>query len=219
MLINTISVIYKHACFKFIYHIIVTDGKHESPDDIANCFLREFSKNFNADVSNSATKQQQPVNVERSILLEMINIDEYSVRRVMQEQRSASAVPNGIPGVFYRRLADVLALPLTIVFQQSIHQGNIPDMWRIAHIISMYKGKGDKSCVSSYQPICLTDVASKLLACLVTSQLKVFWTGEKLLSEHQHGFLSRRSMMSNLVGCDARIVDLLNSNCACDVVL
>ena len=124
--------------------LIGSNSKHESPDDIANCFLREFSKNFNADLFNSASIQQQPVNVERFVLLEMNDIDEYSVGRVTLEQRSASAGPDGIPGVFYKRLADVLSLPLTLVFQKSIHQGKIPDMWRIAYIIPMYKGKGNR---------------------------------------------------------------------------
>ena len=60
------------------------DGKHESPDDVAHYFHREFSKNFSADVSNSAILQQQLINVNRSIRLEMINIDEFSFGRVMQ---------------------------------------------------------------------------------------------------------------------------------------
>ena len=199
--------------------LIDGDGKHESPDNISNCFLRKFSKNFNADVSNSVKIQEQPVNEERFILLEMINVDKYSVGRIMLEQRSTSAGPDGIPGVFYRKLAGVLALPLTIMFQQSIHLGEMLDIWRIAHIIPIYKGKGDRSCASSYRPISLTDVVSKLLERLVASRLKKFWNGEKLLSEHQHGFLSRCSTVSNLVGCDAWIPDLLNSLRACDVVL
>ena len=104
---------------------------------------------------------------------------------------------------FYRKLASVLALSLTIVFQQSIHLGKMLDIWRIAHIIPIYKSKGDRSCASSYRPISLTDVVSKLLERLVESMLKKFWNGEKLLSENQHGFLSPCSIVSNLVGCDA----------------
>ena len=75
----------------------------------------------------------------------MINIDEYFVGHVMQERRSASAGPDGIPNIFYGRLAGALALLLTIVFQQSIHQEKIPDVLRIAHIIHMYKGTGNRS--------------------------------------------------------------------------
>ena len=69
--------------------LIDGDGKHESSDDITNCFLREFSNNFNSGVSHSARIQLLPVKVERSILREMINFIEYSVGRVMQEQKSA----------------------------------------------------------------------------------------------------------------------------------
>ena len=49
--------------------LIDSNGKHKFPDDNANCFLCEFSKNFNVDVFNSASVHQQPINVERSILL------------------------------------------------------------------------------------------------------------------------------------------------------
>ena len=83
----------------------------------------------------------------------------------------------------------------------------------------MYKGTGNRSCASSYRPISPTDAASKLLERLVASLLKAFWKGEKLVSEQQHGFLSRCSTVSNLVDCNAKIAGLLNSHRACDVVL
>ena len=117
------------------------------------------------------------------------------------------------------KLADELTLPLTIAYQQSIHQKKIPDIWRLAHIVPLYKRKGDKSSVSSYRPISLTNIESKLLEGIVTSQIKSFWRSNNLICEEQHGFLWHRSTVFNLAACDTKIVEILNEQNACDVFL
>ena len=133
-----------------------------TPDDIAKCFLQEFSKNF------SAAESHEDIFVGESnrAMLEFINIDPDAVKLMLLQQPDSAAGPDGIPGVFYRKLANVLALPLSIVYQQSIHQGSIPDNWRLANVTPIYKGKGLKNVASSYRPISLTNVASKVLSAL-----------------------------------------------------
>ena len=116
--------------------------------DIARAFLNEFSKNSiepTTCVSDSLSRNLIELECDLSNTLCHINIDETSVRCALHGQGHRATGPDGIPGIFYNELADVLALPLTIVFQQSIHQKRIPDMWRLAYIVPLYKRKGDKS--------------------------------------------------------------------------
>ena len=141
------------------------------------------------------------------------------MRKLLIEQRNSAAGPDGIPGLFYNKLACVLAQPLTVVFQQSLHQRAIPDMWRLALITPLYKGKGSKTSPDSYRPISLTDIACKILERLIASQIRKFWLDNSVLCPEQHGFLPRRSTVSNLVACDSIISNLLNEDHACDVIL
>ena len=153
------------------------------------------------------------------IKLEHVNITHYAVYRALSNQKCSAAGPDGLPGIFYKTLAGALALPMTIVFQQSLHQKCIPDAWRLAHVTPLYKGKGDKTSPSAYRPISLTDVACKLLERLVASEIRLYWSQHGLLCKEQCGFVPNRSTVTNLLQCDALIANYLNDNVPCDVFL
>ena len=75
--------------------------------------------------------------------LSNINIDVVTVRQILAYLRKSAAGPGGITGIFYKRLAYWLASPLATVYQQEIVQARIPDDWRLAKVIPLFKGKGD----------------------------------------------------------------------------
>ncbi len=187
-----------------------------SAQDIVDCFATEFSKNFSSPRMGSVNADNMHFIAREG---PNINIDVSSVRNILMRQSNSAAGPDGIPGVFYRKLAHVLAIPLSTVFQQSIYQQRIPDMWRLAIVSPLYKGKGDRSAASSYRPISLTDVACKLLERLVATQITSFLAEHDLMSNKQHGFRDRRSTISNLITFDALIADYLNRKEPCDVFL
>ena len=135
------------------------------------------------------------------------------------KQRNSTAGLDGIPGIFYKKLACLPAIPLFIIFQQSVQHRKIPDMWRQANVMPLYKGKRPKSCASSYRPIGLTDVAYKLLERLKSDQIRYFWVTNKLFCNEQHSFLLRRSSVTNLVTADSIIADYLNNRHHVDVIL
>ena len=91
-------------------------------------------------------------------------------------------------------------------------------MWRQTNVIPSYTGKRPKSCASSYRPVFLTDVACKLLECLILDQIRYFWVANKLLFNEQHDFLPGRSMVTNLVTADSIIADYLNKCHPVDVI-
>ena len=147
--------------------------------DVVDCRSKEFSKNFSSQRVESVDLVQKAVCDHPS--LDHINIDIDVVRKVLLNKNNSAAGLDGILGIFYRKLAYALAIPLCIVFQQSIFQHNIPDMWRLAIITPLYKGKGDQSMASLYRPISLADVASKLHEKLVVMQITSFLVENNLI--------------------------------------
>ncbi len=105
------------------------------------------------------------------------------------------------------------------MYQQFLYQQCVPDEWRQAKVFPLYKGKGDKQLTASYRPISLTAVASKVLERIVVCQVQKFLFDNLLISAEQHGFIPHRSTTSNLLQCDLAIVQHLNANEACDVIL
>lgn len=66
-----------------------------------------------------------------------------------------STRPDDIPALILKPSAESLAPYLTKMYQLSLNQGEIPDNWRRANIVLIYK-KGEKQQPSSYKPLSLS---------------------------------------------------------------
>ena len=84
---------------------------------------------------------------------------------------SSFAGPDGVPKKLLRRLAAVLALPLSIVFQQSVVQGCFSSSWNEAIVVLICKRNGPRDKASSYEPISLCSTIGKTLKRIVKNQL------------------------------------------------
>ena len=61
-----------------------------------------------------------------------------------------------------RELAEVIAEPLSIIYQRSLLTGEVPEDWRLANVTPIYK-KGRKEDPGNYRPVSLTSVPGKIL--------------------------------------------------------
>ena len=102
--------------------------------------------------------------------------------------------------------------PLVIIFQQSLAQGIFPLFWKRAYIVSLYKGKGNRTVAASYRPLNLCSCLGKLLEKIVKQQLEEQINNIRPLSSSQHGFRVGRSTLTNLLACDPFLADLVNKN-------
>jgi len=69
---------------------------------------------------------------------------------------------DGIHRRVLRELAEELAKPLSIIYQQSWLTGEVPDDWRITSVTSVCK-KGQKEDPGSYRPVSLISVPGKIM--------------------------------------------------------
>ncbi|KFQ19043.1 hypothetical protein N331_02873, partial [Merops nubicus] len=61
-----------------------------------------------------------------------------------------------------RELADVVAKPLSMIFETSWHSGEVPGDWKKGNIPSIFK-KGRKKDPGNYQAVSLTSVSQKVM--------------------------------------------------------
>ena len=74
--------------------------------------------------------------------------------------------PNGMHPWVLRELADVIADPLSIIFERSCRTGNVPEDWRKANVTPIFK-KGKKEDPGNYRPVSLTSILGKVMEQLI----------------------------------------------------
>ena len=148
-----------------------------------------------------------------------ITVSVNGVRKLLRGLNIHKATgPDHIPTRLLHDFADELAPTLTHIFQKSLDSGAIPDDWREAAIVPIFK-KGDRHQASNYRPVSLTSVSCKVLEHVIHSQIMDHYDRLGILTDKQHGFRSRRSCESQLIITIDSIAKSLAAGEQVDVIL
>ena len=116
-----------------------------------------------------------------------------------------------------KNCSDELSCALEIIFSKSLSEGEIPDEWRDANINPLFK-KGSKLTASNYRPVSLTSVCCKLMEGIMRDRITSHLTRNKLISPSQHGFVHKKSCVTNLLECQQVVSGLLHDNKSVDLL-
>ena len=105
---------------------------------------------------------------------------------------SKATGPFSIPIDLLKIARSSLSTPLQIIYNISFSTGLVPDQFKIANVIPIYK-RGPETMLNNYRPISLLSVFNKILEKLVYRRLLSFIDSNKLLYNKQFGFRSKRS--------------------------
>ena len=108
---------------------------------------------------------------------------------------------DGLPPLFFKKCCTVLVKPLKQLFQCSFETSELPQCWRDAVVVPIYKNKGNRSEVVNYRPISVTSVPCRLMESVLKFCLVNHLLYNGLISQYQHGFLAKRSTTTNLLYC------------------
>ena len=103
---------------------------------------------------------------------------------------SKAAGIDRLPGRFLKDGADVLAKPVTDIRNLSISLNKFPRAFKLAKAKPIFK-KGRKTNVSSYRPISLLPILSKVIEKVVHEQTTKFSNDNNIFYKYQSGFRSR----------------------------
>jgi hypothetical protein len=128
--------------------------------ETAEAFNNEFVKNFAFTSALTACNDMDNEGPGWNVSL-------YDTMAALSSSSNSAAGPDGISGNLLRSLAPVIALPVSIIFQQSLAQGVFPTEWKKAVVTPIYKGRGDRMSPSSYRPVSLCSTMGKALESIV----------------------------------------------------
>ena len=89
-------------------------------------------------------------------------------------------------------------MPLNALFTKSFKSGQVLQDWLDANVFPIYK-KGHHSKPGNYRPISLTSQVYKVMEFFILESISEHLKQHKLILDSQHGFLSKRSRLSNLL--------------------
>ena len=114
-----------------------------------------------------------------------------------------------------KNCSEQLSFVLEIIFGRSLVEGEIPDEWREANITPLFK-KGSKLVASNYRPVSLTSVCCKIMEGIMRDRVMGHLVKHKLISSSQHGFVHRKSCVTNLIECTHVVSSVLNEDKSVD---
>ena len=161
----------------------------------ANILQGQFTKVFTKETGNGMPK----LNKRCEAMTGNLHITEEMVKKSLKELNPhKSCGPDGIHAKILFELAEVIAPALTALYNQSLTQRRVPKDWKSANITPIFK-KGSKNKAGNYRPISLTSIVCRIMESFIKNAILKHLLENNLLSPRQHGFISGRSTITQLL--------------------
>ena len=191
-------------------HLATTDL--EKAETLNNFFCKVFTQE---DLQNVPEISDRSKNQMEDIIFTLTK-----VKKLLKDlDTTKSAGADGMHPKVLNELSEILAEPLdlAVLFQTSFNKGTISQQWKSANITPLFK-KGSKSDPSNYRHVSLTSIPCKLMEKLVREAVFNDLEDNNLLTAHQHGFVSFKSCVTNLLGVIDDWTETLNRGNQIDAV-
>ncbi|KAK3096779.1 hypothetical protein FSP39_003228 [Pinctada imbricata] len=174
-------------------------------------FQSVFTREDNSSLPDLGDSPYQPMS--------RIKISLTGVVKLLKGLRPFKATgPDEVPAFILKQAAESIAPFLTRLFKQSLDDGTIPNEWRLANIVPIYK-KGDKHQPCNYRPLSHTSISCKLLEHAIHSSVMDHFGRQNILCDEQHGFRARRSCETQLVTTLDEIARNMDDGQQTDIIL
>ena len=192
---------------------VLIEKSKEKADEFNKYFSSVFSRENLGDIPLCDGRNRV---VERG--LDQIGISEDRVRRVLRRLRG-----NESPGVddigprLLVHIQDEVSLPISILFNKSMSEGKVPEDWRRANIVPIFKA-GCRNKPENFRPVSLTSQVCKLFESLMRDDIVNYLESNGLLNISQHGFRKGKLCLTNLLSFLEEVTEKSDAKNSIDVV-
>ena len=161
-----------------------------------------------------------PVFPERNYqdILQTTEITETKVEKAINALNpSKSQGPDNFHPKFLKETKDQITKPLKIIYEKSLNEGKIPDVWKQANVSAIFK-QGERQQPGNYRPISLTSVPGKMMEKIIRDAIVQHMERNDLFSPHQHGFIKGKSCTTQLLELIEDISSALDDGVDVDVI-
>ena len=159
--------------------------------------LDRWAEHFNNVLNRPSTINEEAINqlpqVEVNTSLSEPPTLEETAEAINLLSNGKAPGPDAIPAEVYKAGGHVLVEKLTVLFQSMWNQEAVPQEFKDASIIHLYKRKGNRQSCDNHRGISLLSIAGKILARIILNRLICHLDQMDLLPESQCGFRKDRS--------------------------
>ena len=171
-----------------------TDSKQ-----IADVFQEQFCSVF-SDPNNPDVKEPTFSPPELTFLDEGLVLKDEDIIKVCKDlEITSSPGPDGLPAKILKECANVLVVPLGLMWRESLQLKKVPEYYKLGLVTPLYK-KGDRSSPKNYRPVTLTSHVAKLFERIMRAHMVDHFERNGIFSSKQHGFRAGRSCLTQLLG-------------------
>ena len=121
-----------------------------------------------------------------------------------------------IPFHYIKLCGKSIALPLRLIFQSILNDGDFQDDCKKSHNVPCHK-KDSKNLIKNYRPISLLPIFSKVFERLIYNSLYNYFIQNKLFTECQSGFMPGDSCVARLLSITHEICNSFDYNSSVDI--
>ena len=180
-----------HTCNKININGKISTNKK----DIANAFNNFFStigQNLNNELPETAVDPNSYLSGIYPNPMVIPRVTELEVASIVKSLPNKPCSVENFSSEIIKENSELIAVPLTILFNKSLQSGSFPDQFKHATVIPILK-KGSASELSNYRPISLLSIFSKIFEKIMKKYLTSYLVSNNIISEHQYGFQSGKS--------------------------
>lgn len=169
-------------------------------------FSSVYSQDAKYDLSNL-----RDINVIVPNTLKIVKITQEDILTAIKRLKpKKSAGPDKIPPYVFKGCAELLVVPLSIIFNAILKTTVYPERWKTAKICPILK-TGDKQNIKNYRPIATISAPSKIF--------EIYSHVSPWIADERHGFLPKRSTTTNLISFTQIVNECIDKQGQVDVVL
>ena len=175
-----------------------------------------FNAYFSSVIRSPSTPCKNMHRAESEGDISEVTLDVDEVGQFLRDLDTSKACgPDGIPPRILQECALEIAPSICELLNRSLHTGNVPSEWKSANVTPVHK-KDLKEPVEHYRPISLLPIVGKVLERCVCNRL--YDHVKHLITKSQHGFLRRKTCVTQLLSVLHIIGQFLDKTIQTDVI-
>ncbi|CAL4084962.1 unnamed protein product [Meganyctiphanes norvegica] len=169
--------------------------------DICNMLVQEYKVQYTKTASNmNKNLTEEIMNVSDEDLTDITFTENYMLKAIEKLKENSGPGPDEIPAIFLTKTSEALIKSLMIILRKSIDRGEIPAIYKVAHITPIHKGgKKSKLKPENYRPVSLTSHIMKIYERIITKNIIHHLAKIQLFNKNQHGFVPGKSTQTQLL--------------------